>query len=85
MTILFSHPPSAAPALKPFRRPDYIPTDVGRTSVRPGAYAAFDLPSRQGDSLTFSSGFVAASPIEPKMSQYEAYHAQFLAAEGGAA
>ena len=37
-----------APALEIFKRPTYSCPELGRTSQRPGAYDAFDLPSLMG-------------------------------------
>jgi hypothetical protein len=39
-----------------FERPLYEPIELGRTCNRPGAYDAFDLPSRMFDGLLYRDG-----------------------------
>lgn len=48
----------------------YTCPELGRTCARPGAYAAFDLPSLYGSRLHFPDGRVVAvdAPTEPTRS-----------------
>lgn len=47
-----------------YTRPLYVPHELGRTCMRPGAYDAFKLPSRMADGLYYRDGSVKKFPTE---------------------
>lgn len=44
-----------------FQRQDYVPTELGFTCLRPGAYDAFLLPSRIGNELHYPNGHMTTT------------------------